>query len=50
MKNSDISTSGPQPERPSPMMQIESPISFRRSIGLMTPRWLKRLSRRGHSA
>ena len=50
MENSKVPPSKAEPKWPSPMMETESPISLRRSIELMTPRWLKRVSRRGRSA
>lgn len=49
MEKSKTSTVKAEPKWPSPMMETESPISFKRSIELMTPRWLKRLLRRGYS-
>lgn len=36
-----------EPERPSPMMETERPISLKEAISILTPRWLKRSSRRG---
>lgn len=41
-------TSGPQPERPSPML-VQPALTLRRAIELMTPRRLKRPSRSNRS-
>jgi hypothetical protein len=38
------------PERPSPMQSAETPLTFKRTIELLTPRWAKRSSRRGRSS
>lgn len=35
-----------EPERPSPML-VEPGMTLREAIEILTPRWLKRLSRRG---
>ena len=47
MENANASAPKAEPRGPSPMMETESPISFKRSIELVTPMWLKRLLRRG---
>lgn len=39
-----------KPERPSPMMPLESSLTLKEAIAILTPRWLKRSSRRGRSS
>jgi hypothetical protein len=38
-----------EPKRPSPML-TEPALTLREAIEILTPRWLKRSSRRGHSS
>lgn len=38
-----------KPERPSPML-VEPELTLKEAIEILTPRWLKRSSRRGRSA
>lgn len=38
-----------KPERPSPMMASETPLTLKGVLEVVTPRWAKRLMRRGRS-
>jgi len=42
-------TSGPQPKGPNPML-VDPGLTFREAVELLTPRWIRRLSRKGRSS
>ncbi len=49
MAENEKPTSSLEPKRPNLMLEFEQPLSLREAIEILTPRWLKRSSRRDRS-